>query len=753
MEGSGPSDVVAAGQRGPSRKREGDGRGPAEKRRAPEIQNEAEAQAYSELSPTQVWGCDGVVCSNDGAEESDGAAEEEGDVKEDDREVDEAASTEDGAKEGDGETGQGGSKGAADFGPRTCPICFEPCAEENERQWEWMECCHRIHANCLRNAMSAQGVQSVPDFACPACLLDVPRPCLRPPGKNDREVVFQVPATQGGIRAIRRPRMPLRPQSAPSAPQQPPRARPSEELQPLPRTDSSLDLQPGDPAHGGGEPFSQPSQSLALVAHSPQRTQGGGQPATLVDEDMGFKFVDSSRLAQSAHLNDPTTPILEELVGAADAPALSRAMHPRGLFHGLEDEARARTTILAWLRGINADVRSHREIGADSTFSLRYMAPRPLCAAIQTVALKEGWTAESLHQALLTNTGWLEHHETRLKVRECEEHARSPNIPHFSAGDPSQRKSSLKTYTSRTLMNNDNAPPEIRDGTATSGDGTIRGHRASIMETHRSGTLTDEVTTVYDCGPYSEQAKGVHWLSRQKMQTYVNSERDCTVTGQGSFHLENYAFIHQVLGQHEPIEFILRPTPTGFTKRFHQTWNTTVVPVPDQRCDSSKRLLADYHQWMCRHALPFSRIHFFDNFALSLFRAATQAVDDFLSGDQEVDVYFAQKLRFADTDVLRFTNVMMRACMMLTDTSGQAAGQVLAPHLRRAWSIYELCYALHIWKRQLALHHGFYISDAARAQAPSLRAPARPAGAAPGTVGGPSAGVGHLCLLPATHSE
>ena len=104
-------------------------------------------------------------------------------------------------------------------------------------------------------------------------------------------------------------------------------------------------------------------------------------------------------------------------------------------------------------------------------------------------------------------------------------------------------------------MNCPNAPEEIREGTATSGDGTIRGHRASITNFRKSGVVTDD------------------WLSRAKMNTYVNCERDSCVTGAGSFHLENYSFLHQVLGQPEAIECVLRPGSIGYQKRYHVTWN------------------------------------------------------------------------------------------------------------------------------------------------------------------------------------
>ena len=86
------------------------------------------------------------------------------------------------------------------------------------------------------------------------------------------------------------------------------------------------------------------------------------------------------------------------------------------------------------------------------SFSIHYLVPAPFRVAIQVVALAEGWPHEALLLAIVSNVGWLEHPETRLKVRARDVHSRTPNFPIFIGGDPSIRKSSLKQYTSRTLL-------------------------------------------------------------------------------------------------------------------------------------------------------------------------------------------------------------------------------------------------------------------------------------------------------------
>ena len=222
------------------------------------------------------------------------------------------------------------------------------------------------------------------------------------------------------------------------------------------------------------------------------------------------------------------------------------------LFQGFSCERVATQTVEGWLREIDADSRNHRQLGADSGFGLRDLVPTPFRHAINTVALREGWQPECLLQEILTNIGWLEHHRTRLKLTLEEEHARSPNIPHFMGGDPSSRKSSKKEFAAR-LLDCGECPDELRNGWCTCADGTIKGVRTGIENYNRSGVESDEVSNTYET-PFSEQGKGIHYLGRSKMATYVNCEKDSSMTGLGNTTLTAYSFMHRVSGQTEAVE-------------------------------------------------------------------------------------------------------------------------------------------------------------------------------------------------------
>ena len=391
----------------------------------------------------------------------------------------------------------------------------------------------------------------------------------------------------------------------------------------------------------------------------------------------------------------------------------------RGIPVRAQRNQEARETILRWLREILADDRGHRVIGADPTFSLRGLLPVPFQRVLARVSAKEEWPVESLMNAVFSNVGWLEHHHTRLREYPGEEHGRSPNIPCLHGMDPSARKSSSKEYCTSTLLALEEAPEFIRDGLATGTDGTVRGHRTSIVSYQRSGVVSDEVSNTYET-PYSEQGKGIHYLGRSKLATYVNCERDTQVTGNGSVHLAGYSFVHHVWGQVPAVEYALRPTPGGFQKRFTIVFPGATRCEPDLPCSHSKALLLDFHRWMCRHAFPRAAFPSFDDRALTLFRCVRRAVDEFIDGAPGLSAYDVIKLKLADTDIIRMTNVAMR-CNTFAEglsgiaTSGPQAGGFQA---RRRFSLFDLVYALRLWQRQLSLHLGYYRSSKEKTSRP-----------------------------------
>ena len=138
------------------------------------------------------------------------------------------------------------------------------------------------------------------------------------------------------------------------------------------------------------------------------------------------------------------------------------------------------------------------------------------------------------------------------------------------------------------------------------------------MNLHRSGTVIDEVSAAYHCGSSPESTtRGIHFVSREKMNTWVNCERDSCVTGNGALHLEDYSFVHQVYGQLPAILKVLRPEglsgSIGFAKRFGIGFYRKGSAEPDQGCETAKELLADFHDWLCQWAIGSQRFPYLDN--------------------------------------------------------------------------------------------------------------------------------------------
>ena len=402
---------------------------------------------------------------------------------------------------------------------------------------------------------------------------------------------------------------------------------------------------------------------------------------------------------------DPLALLRNELGACSNAGELRALLHPPQHLEGFEGFQEARETIWRWFEDILADERCHRSIGADPAFSLRGLVPVPFERALARVSAKEGWPAESLLNAMFTNIGWLEHHHTRLVVHHGEEDGRSPNIPCFHGMGPATRKSSLKQYCSSTLLDVEEAPEFIRDGRATCANGTARGVCTSIVHYRRSGIVSDEV------GNTSE--RGRQYLGRSRLAAYVLCERDTQITANGPSHLAGYSFVHHAWGQVPAVEYALRPAPGGFQKRFHIVFPGATECESDLQCAHSKAFLLDFHRWMCRHALPEARHGSFDACALALFHCVRGAIADFIGRAPGLGALDIAKLQFADTDLLRMTNAIMRCTAFAEGQSGISPAEQPSGgfHARQHFSLLELVYAIRLWKRQLCLHFGYHRSS------------------------------------------
>ena len=179
--------------------------------------------------------------------------------------------------------------------------------------------------------------------------------------------------------------------------------------------------------------------------------------------------------------------------------------------------------------------------------------------------------------------------------------------------------------------------------------------------------------------------------------------------------LEGYAFLHQVYGQLAPVEMVLKPEGHGFTKRFHAVWQTQPAEwIPEQDIAASEPFLADFFNWMGQVAYDDERNHHFDGYALTMLMAVLRAIDDFVNS-ASLNMYFAQKLRWADTDLSRYANACMRMRQFIEykkraahDRSRRASVGMEKPE-QVTMGICDLAHALHMWRRQMHVWHGYFI--------------------------------------------
>ncbi|CAK0795779.1 unnamed protein product, partial [Prorocentrum cordatum] len=496
-----------------------------------------------------------------------------------------------------------------------------------------------------------------------------------------RAAVFRIPLAQGGERRItgenRRSRSP------------PPRVVADSPIM-QPESPGGAIVPAASPIGRAVVPAASPigrglSQSISPSQSQPSRPQG---PA-ITDADFGFTLTDNTAAGgDGAPVPDPSLAAIRALDAVPNAAAFRTALHPTGLFNGLQDERGTRETAKQWLGEMLADPRDHKEVGMDPSFSIRLLLPRPFRAAVVAVASREGWQPEALMQGIMSNAGWLERHATVLKETADETHSRKPTIAIFCAAMPPTRKTSLARFVSVSLLGDTDEGRQLQ--ACTCGDATLRGLLNCISTHERSGLVNDEITTAYDT-TFSQGSRGCHYAGKPTMLKFVNGERSITMTGHGAVNLGTYGFLHQVWGEIPAVEEVLQRDSIGFRKRFNTIWFGEAAGHPTQNTEQSTILLTALMSWMCQNALPQQEVHCFDNFSLSMYRAFMSGISNFIDENPGLDQLIREKLQFADTDILRPTVLHMFAFICLprlvsyrTQPSGKAGGHA---HVSLVWSL------------------------------------------------------------------
>jgi hypothetical protein len=589
-----------------------------------------------------------------------------------------------------------------------CACCWEPM-HAPAGDLSFLFCGHRYHTVCAERARAAAGT-CLHDFPCPEC-----RRTARQLSQTESDVLAQAaPAVAVPKLAPARPFHVSNSQGVHTWPAL--RVRSRSRSSGLARrangstvAESSTVLQGLHGAPAGeleADPIAPASPVVSARVETPDSQQTGNSP-TLRNASMRFHFRDTSaRAGDDVALIDPMEDLTAKMNAASNVQNLDELIHPVGLFEGHADAGQAYRTTMQMLDEITADTRSHIDVAGDLGFTLEGLVPQPFLKSIDTICKREGWSPEGLHQGLLTNIGWLEATDTRLILRQGDDHTRSTAVPGFGAMPPSYRKSSEHKFIVRRSVDVENAPDEIRQGLCQVREGTLRGHRTNLYNYSRSGIATDEASTTYKTRQ-TEDTQSLHLQSRGVMCTFVNCERDACVTGAQPDHNDSYNFYHSVWGQHEPVTEILLPRPGGFSKRFHMFFVTRRPHwCPSQVSEVSQRFWLDFHNWMCQFCLPAGneRRARNDTFALVLMDSVLEACTDFLAQRPGLNAHFAEKIAFADSDLAKFANCAMRMTQFCRSRS--AVPQENPAHTGAEWTVLDMMYAIRTWHRQLRYHHG-----------------------------------------------
>jgi hypothetical protein len=344
-------------------------------------------------------------------------------------------------------------------------------------------------------------------------------------------------------------------------------------------------------------------------------------------------------------------------------------------------------------------------VGDELTFDTSVLAPIPIMTAVNTTAAVAGWHAEALLQGVCVNTGWLEHHATRIRLRPGEAHERTPLIPGHYGAPPSNGKSSLLKWITKYLLDFDFGDLDAGMKCMVA-SGTVRGHRNNLYAHRRSGLASSEVTETYKTSATDSEISRSLLANKSMVCKWVNSEDDASITGLGTDNHPAYLFYHLVSGQIPyMLEVLSIKNMMGYPKRFHlvlhghrRRRDTTIDSA------SANAFLKDLMRWMAKKALPVEGVSEPDAFASQLLARVQEAVDDFQEAHPNLPRSIVEKLGFCDTEISRFAHVQMRFRQFLVSCSGLGFFDEDDAPVPMQWSVTDLMYGLQNWARQLSYY-------------------------------------------------
>ena len=101
--------------------------------------------------------------------------------------------------------------------------------------------------------------------------------------------------------------------------------------------------------------------------------------------------------------------------------------------------------MFGWLSEIKDDSRTHLQVATCTTFSLFDVMPDIWSSSVICLSKAQGFATEILHMALVSNLSYMDHYETKLRVKgPLDQHSINSDVAVIIGNRASSKKSHLE---------------------------------------------------------------------------------------------------------------------------------------------------------------------------------------------------------------------------------------------------------------------------------------------------------------------
>ena len=174
---------------------------------------------------------------------------------------------------------------------------------------------------------------------------------------------------------------------------------------------------------------------------------------------------------------DPVSSKLDKLKAArsSDEVILQSYSTEDNVLRGLNSSNAIRSTMSQWLSEIKDDSRTHMQVATCTKYTLFGILPSIWASAVIYMSKAQGFASELLHMGLVSNLSYVDHNETKLRVKGPfdDGHAVNSDIALVLGNTASSKKSLLENYL-KTLVSHHSDNQNKNIPKVSLGNGTIK---------------------------------------------------------------------------------------------------------------------------------------------------------------------------------------------------------------------------------------------------------------------------------------